>query len=79
MFQEHALQVAGVTTRTRYSQCGNQRTSLPELDYLSVESVWAGDIAPRDIAPTRNLMPGKRQGKQLPECSRATHPNIRLQ
>ena len=41
MFQEHALQVAGVTTRTRYSQCGNH-----ELEYLSVQSVWARDIAP---------------------------------
>ena len=43
----YTLQVAGVTTRTRYSQCGNQRTSLPELEYLRVQSVWARDIAPR--------------------------------
>jgi len=29
MFQEHALQVAGVTTRTRSSQCGKQRSTAP--------------------------------------------------
>ena len=31
-------------------------------------------VSGKDKNPTQNLMPGKRQGIKLPECSRATHP-----